>query len=241
MAVSGTKPKPNLTEAESSAWVRDMFGRVAPRYDLLNRILSMQIDRLWRWRTARILKPWLEPQARVLDLCCGTGDLLVALETVAPARYIGADFCFPMLVRTNEKSKAPLLEADGLHLPLQSNTLDLITIGFGFRNFVNYRGGLDELLRVLKPGGHLAILEFTQPPSGLVRGFMGFWNRYVMDPIGRLVSGQGDAYQYLPESVSRFPDAPLLAGMMGERGFIEVSYRYFDAGIVALHLGQKPR
>jgi demethylmenaquinone methyltransferase/2-methoxy-6-polyprenyl-1,4-benzoquinol methylase len=146
-----------------------------------------------------------------------------------------------MLVRTNEKSKAPLMEADGLHLPLQSSSLDLITIGFGFRNFVNYRGGLDELLRVLKPGGHLAILEFTQPPSGLVRGFMGFWNRYVMDPIGRLVSGQGDAYQYLPESVSRFPDAPLLARMMGEQGFTTVSYRYFDAGIVALHLGQKPR
>lgn len=241
MAVSGTKPKPNLTEAESSAWVRDMFGRVAPRYDLLNRILSMQIDRVWRWRTARILKPWLRPEARVLDLCCGTGDLLVALEAVAPARYIGADFCFPMLVRTHEKSRAPLMEADGLHLPLQSKSLDLITIGFGFRNFVNYRGGLDELLRVLKPGGHLAILEFTQPPSGLVRGFMGFWNRYVMDPIGRMVSGQGDAYQYLPESVSRFPDAPTLAQMMREQGFNEVSYRYFDAGIVALHLAQKPR
>lgn len=239
MAGSGTKPKPDFTEAESSAWVRDMFGRVAPRYDLLNRILSFQVDRLWRWRTARILKPWIQPESRVLDLCCGTGDLLAALESAIPARYLGADFCFPMLLLTHQKSKAPLVEADGLHLPLRDNCLDLITIGFGFRNFVNYRSGLDELLRVLKPGGRLAILEFTQPPNILVKGFMNAWNRWVMNPVGRLVSGQGDAYQYLPESVSRFPDALLLTQMMREQGFGEVSFRYFDAGIVALHLAQK--
>ena len=239
MAVSGTKPKPGLTEAESSAWVREMFGRVAPRYDLLNRLLSLQIDRLWRWRTARILRPGIQPESRVLDLCCGTGDLLAALEAIAPARYIGADFCFPMLVRTRGKSTAALVEADGLRLPLGDQSLDLITIGFGFRNFVNYRQGLRELLRVLRPGGRLAVLEFTQPPSALVRGFMAFWNRYVMDPIGRMVSGQGDAYQYLPESVSRFPDAPLLAVMMREEGYSEVEFRYFDLGIVALHIARK--
>jgi len=239
MAAGGTKPRPELTEAEASVWVRDMFGRVAPRYDLLNRVLSMQIDRVWRWRTARLLRPYLQPESVVLDLCCGTGDLLVALEAVGKAKYIGADFCFPMLVRTREKSVAPLVEADGLKLPLRSGSVDVITIAFGFRNFVNYRGGLEELLRVLKPGGRLAILEFTQPPNGLVRGFMGLWNRWVMDPIGRMVSGQGDAYQYLPESVARFPDAPLLAKMMREQGFLEVTHRYFDAGIVALHLGMK--
>ena len=239
MAVGGTKPKPDFTEAESSAWVRDMFGRVAPRYDRLNRILSFQMDRLWRWRTARILKTSLHPDSLVLDLCCGTGDLLAALESSAPARYFGADFCFPMLVLTQAKSKAPLVEADGLRLPLKDNSLDLITIGFGFRNFVNYRNGLDELLRVLKPGGRLAILEFTQPPYAGVRSFMKAWNRWVMDPIGRLVSGQGDAYRYLPESISRFPAAPLLAQMMREQGFGEVSFRYFDVGIVALHLARK--
>lgn len=239
MEGSGTQPKPDFTEAESSAWVRDMFGRVAPRYDLLNRMLSFQMDRVWRWRTAMILKPSIHPKSLVLDLCCGTGDLLAALEAAAPARYFGADFCFPMLVLTQAKSKAPLIEADGLRLPLKDNSLDLITIGFGFRNFVNYRNGLDELLRVLKPGGRLAILEFTQPPNGLVRGFMKAWNRWVMDPLGRLVSGQGDAYRYLPESISRFPAAPLLAQMMREQGFGEVSFRYFDAGIVALHLARK--
>lgn len=216
-----------------------MFGRVAPRYDLLNHLLSMQIDRLWRWRTARILKPYLRPDSVVLDLACGTGDLICALEKAAPARYIGADFCFPMLVRTREKSAVPLVEADGLHLPLRDQTLDLITIGFGFRNFVYYRAGLDELLRVLKPGGRLAILEFTQPPTALVRGFMAVWNKYILDPLGRLVSGQSDAYQYLPDSVARFPDAKTLAGMMRDQGFADVHYRYFDLGIVALHIGRK--
>lgn len=240
MSASGTTPKPGLSEAQASAWVRDMFARVAPRYDLLNRLLSLQIDRLWRWRTARLLKPYLTPQARVLDLCCGTGDLLAALERTAPARYLAADFCFPMLVRTREKSPAPLLEADGLRLPFPPNKLDLITIGFGFRNFVNYRAGLMELHRVLAPGGRLAILEFTRPPSALVRGWMSFWNRFIMDPLGRLISGQGDAYKYLPESVARFPDGPTLASLMTETGFTEVTYRYFDLGIVALHLARKP-
>ena len=224
----------------TAAQIRDMFGRVAPRYDQLNHLLSFQLDRIWRWRTARILKPVIKPDSLVLDLACGTGDLIAALESAAPARYLAADFCFPMLIRTRQKSSAPLIEADGLGLPLRDNSLDIVTIGFGFRNFVNYPVALTELLRVLKPGGTLAVLEFTQPPAALVRGFMALWNRYVLDPLGRLVSGQGDAYQYLPESVSRFPDAPLLARMMGERGFAEVSFRYFDAGIVALHLAKKP-
>jgi demethylmenaquinone methyltransferase/2-methoxy-6-polyprenyl-1,4-benzoquinol methylase len=241
MPADGTRPQPGLSEAQSSAWVRDMFGRVAPRYDLLNRILSLQIDRLWRWRTARRLAPGLSPQSRVLDLCCGTGDLLAALERAAPARYLGVDFCLPMLVRTRAKSPAPLIEADGLRLPLRDASLDLITIAFGFRNFVNYRAALSELLRVLAPGGRLAILEFTRPPYAPVRAWMSFWNRYVMDPLGRLLSGQRDAYQYLPESVSRFPDAPTLALWIRQAGFSQVRYSYFDLGIVALHIATKAR
>ena len=227
------------TEEESSAWIRGMFGRVAPRYDLLNRVLSLQIDRLWRWRTARILAPTIRPDSIVLDLACGTGDLLQALENAAPARYIGADFCHPMLIRTRSKSKAPLVEADGLRLPVADSSIDLITIAFGFRNFVNYPKGLVEVLRVLKPGGQLAILEFTQPPSIFVRGFMRVWNGWVIHPIGRWLSGQGDAYEYLPESVQRFPDGPKLAAMMTTAGFSQVTYRYFDLGIAALHLGRK--
>jgi len=141
--------------------------------------------------------------------------------------------------RTRSKSKAPLVEADGLRLPASDDSLDLITIAFGFRNFVNYPKGLIEMLRVLKPGGQLAILEFTRPPSGLVRGFMHVWNGWVINPIGRLLSGQGDAYEYLPESVQRFPEGPKLAAMMTAAGFTQVHYRYFDLGIVALHLGRK--
>jgi demethylmenaquinone methyltransferase / 2-methoxy-6-polyprenyl-1,4-benzoquinol methylase len=239
MAAPGTKPRPDLSEEEASRWVRGMFSRVAPRYDLLNRLLSFQMDRIWRWRTARRLRPYLRPDALVLDLACGTGDLLAALESTAPARYLAADFCFPMLVRTREKSLAPLLEADGLRLPFATATLDLITIGFGFRNFANYRSGLTEMLRVLKPGGHLAILEFTTPPTLAVRLFMDLFNRWVMGPAGRLLSGQGDAYEYLPESVKRFPAAPDLASLMRDSGLSEVSYRYFDLGIVALHVGTK--
>lgn len=234
---TGTKPRPELSEEEASRWVRGMFSRVAPRYDLLNRLLSFQLDRVWRWRTARILRPYLSPQARVLDLACGTGDLLAALEAVAPAQYLAADFCLPMLVRTREKSSAPLLEADGLRLPFADATLDLITIGFGFRNFANYRAGLLEMQRVLRPGGRVAILEFTTPPTLAVRGFMNLFNRYVMGPAGRWLSGQGDAYEYLPDSVKRFPAAAELASLMRDSGLEAVTYRYFDLGIVALHMG----
>ncbi|MFN7543311.1 MAG: ubiquinone/menaquinone biosynthesis methyltransferase, partial [Acidobacteriota bacterium] len=240
LPADGTRPQPGLTEAQSSAWVRDMFARVAPRYDLLNRLLTLQIDRLWRWRTARRLAPGLSPQSRVLDLCCGTGDLLAALEHATPARYLGADFCLPMLVRTRAKSPAPLIEADGLKLPLRDASLHLITIGFGFRNFVNYRAALTELFRVLAPGGRLAILEFTRPPYALVRAWMAFWNRFVLHPLGHLLSGQQDAYQYLPDSVARFPDAPSLAQLMRDSGFPHVEFSYFDLGIVALHIATKP-
>jgi demethylmenaquinone methyltransferase/2-methoxy-6-polyprenyl-1,4-benzoquinol methylase len=197
----------------------------------------MQVDRIWRWRTARRLRPLLGEGALVLDLACGTGDLLTALEGAGKARVVGADFCHPMLVRTASKSRAPLVEADGLRLPVADGTFDVVTIGFGFRNFANYEEGLRELRRVLKPGGTLAILEFTQPPSALVRGFMGVWCKFVMDPLGRWISGQGDAYEYLPASVARFPNAEKLAGMMRSAGFVDVRFERFDAGIVALHLG----
>lgn len=239
MAVSGTKPQPGLGEQEASRWVREMFGRVAPRYDLLNRVLSFQIDRIWRWRTARMLRSDLRRGAKVLDLCCGTGDLLRALERAGEATLVGADFCHPMLVRTGLKSRAPLLEADGLCLPVGDNSFDLVTVGFGFRNFANYRKGLEEMLRVLKPGGRVAILEFTPPPYWLTRVWMELWCRWVMGPLGRWISGQGDAYEYLPNSVKRFPEAPALEAEMKDVGFVETSYRYFDIGIVALHLGRK--
>jgi demethylmenaquinone methyltransferase/2-methoxy-6-polyprenyl-1,4-benzoquinol methylase len=216
-----------------------MFTRVAPRYDLLNRVLSLQTDRVWRWRVARMLQGELRSGALVLDLCCGTGDLLRALERAGEARVVGADFCHPMLVRTGEKSQAPLVEADGLRLPVGDGTFNLVTVAFGFRNFANYRKGLEEMLRVLKPGGRAVILEFTTPPFAVTRWLLSQWNRWVMGPVGKWISGQGDAYSYLPESVARFPGAKELEGMMREAGFVETGFRYLDVGIVAVHWGRR--
>src|SRR5260370_35705624 len=171
MSVAGTTPEGARSEQEASRWVRSMFGRVAPRYDLANHLLSANVDRYWRSHTVARLRDILHrPDSRVIDLACGTGDLLVALEREAGRGLYGSDFCHPMLQGASDKLRrsslrSGLLEADALALPLPDATLDLITIAFGFRNFANYRAGLMELRRVLRPGGTLAILEFTQPPN----------------------------------------------------------------------------
>src|ERR1700676_386409 len=161
--MTGTTPPGVQGERETSRWVRDMFGRVAPRYDLLNHLLSFNLDKRWRTRTVNRVESQLKrPDARVLDLCCGTGDVLLAMEQRRGSHVLGSDFCHPMLVEARHKIEArhfrsPLFEADALALPLLANSLDLITIAFGFRNLANYEAGLHELLRVLKPGGLLAI------------------------------------------------------------------------------------
>src|SRR5215475_10005850 len=170
--VKGTRPEGAATEADASRKVREMFTEIAPRYDLLNHLLSLQLDRVWRARTARKLKPILSrPDAVVLDLCCGTGDLAFAMKKKGKARIIGADFAHTMLVRANQKSAAdpasaiPFLEADGLKLPFTDGSFDLVTAAFGFRNFANYEAGLREMQRVLNPGGTIGILEFNEPPA----------------------------------------------------------------------------
>ncbi|MBS1866541.1 MAG: ubiquinone/menaquinone biosynthesis methyltransferase, partial [Acidobacteria bacterium] len=170
----GTRPDGAISEADASRKVREMFTQIAPRYDLLNHLLSLQLDRVWRARTARKLRAILQrPDAVVLDLCCGTGDLAFALKKKGKARVIGADFAHPMLVRANEKSAAnfggavPFLESDALQLPFADASFDLVTAAFGFRNLANYEAGLREMQRVLKPGGTIGILEFTEPPAGI--------------------------------------------------------------------------
>lgn len=170
----GTTPAGAQTEEQAAAWVRGMFGRIAPRYDLLNHLLSFNIDRYWRARTVQRVETVLRrPNAKVLDLACGTGDLMLALERRRGAPVLGSDFCHPMLVEAGRKAgrrsaACPLFEADALTLPLAGGSLDLITCAFGFRNFANYRGGLRELRRVLRPDGMLAILEFSAPPNPLM-------------------------------------------------------------------------
>jgi demethylmenaquinone methyltransferase/2-methoxy-6-polyprenyl-1,4-benzoquinol methylase len=243
--MTGTTPQGVQDEREASRWVREMFGRVAPRYDLLNHLLSFNLDKRWRTRTVNRIEPQLKlPHARVLDLCCGTGDVLLEMEQRRGAHVLGSDFCHPMLVEAGRKINArrfhsPLFEADALALPLASNSLDVITIAFGFRNLANYESGLRELLRVLKPGGVLAILEFSQPSNRFFGALYSFFSTRVLPKVGGMVSGSPDAYSYLPESIRKFPGAEVLAQTMRSTGFSKVEFERMTGGAVALHLGWK--
>jgi demethylmenaquinone methyltransferase/2-methoxy-6-polyprenyl-1,4-benzoquinol methylase len=239
----GTKPPGVSDEQEAAHWVRSMFSRVVGRYDLLNHLLSFNLDRYWRRRTVRRVRPALSrPGARVMDLCCGTGDLLLALEAERGDGIWGSDFCHPMLVAARRKIekrhfRSNLFEADALCLPLPDHSLDLITVAFGFRNLVNYRAGLAEMLRVLQPAGMAAILEFSQPPNPLFSRIYDFYSRCILPVVGGLISGSKEAYQYLPESVRSFPRAEGLAEEMRRVGFREVEFERMTGGIVALHVG----
>jgi demethylmenaquinone methyltransferase/2-methoxy-6-polyprenyl-1,4-benzoquinol methylase len=241
--IQGTTPSGAQTEEQAASWVRGMFGRIAPRYDLLNHLLSFNIDRYWRRRTVRSVEEVLRrPGARVLDLCCGTGDLMLALAERRGGEVLGSDFCHPMLVEANRKSDARrltarLFEADGLCLPVRDRSLDLVTIAFGFRNFVNYRRGLEEMHRVLRKDGMLAILEFSQPPNALLAAGYNFYSKKILPKLGGLISGSSDAYTYLPESVRKFPGAEELAEEMRDVGFARVRFERLTGGIVALHVG----
>src|SRR5689334_20576038 len=170
--MSGTTPEGARNEQEAARWVREMFGRIAPRYDLANHLLSYNLDRLWRRHTARRVRHILaRPGARILDICCGTGDLALRLQKDTASRVLGSDFCHPMLVGAQRKLPGGVLvEADALRLPVRDGSLDLITVGFGFRNLVDYGAGLREMRRVLRPGGMAAILEFSQPQNSFFAG-----------------------------------------------------------------------
>jgi demethylmenaquinone methyltransferase/2-methoxy-6-polyprenyl-1,4-benzoquinol methylase len=241
--MKGTTPAGAVTEREAAEWVRGMFGRVARRYDLANHLLSFNLDRYWRARTVACVRRVLRaPGSRTLDLCCGTGDLLLALEADRGGAVWGSDFCHPMLTSAAEKVsrrgfRSRLFEADALGIPARDGSFDLVTVAFGFRNLANYRKGLEEIRRVLRPEGMVAILEFSQPPNPLVAGLYNWYSRYVLPAVGGALSGSKDAYTYLPESVRRFPSAEELAGQMREAGFRSVTFERITGGIVCLHLG----
>ncbi len=243
--MKGTTPEGARSEQEAAAWVRAMFGRVAHRYDLANHLLSFNIDRYWRSHTvARVGEVLARPGARVLDICCGTGDLVRAMQRgrsngAAGTTVMGSDFCHPMLVAAQPKLGGnPLFEADALNLPLLDTSLDLITVAFGFRNLANYDAGLREMRRVLRPGGMAAILEFSQPPNRLFGALYTFYSRRILPVIGGALSGSRDAYTYLPESVRKFPAPDELAQMMRAAGFAAVEFERLTGGIVALHIGR---
>lgn len=242
---AGTTPPGTSGEQQAARWVRQMFSGIAPKYDLINHVLSFNIDRRWRKALTQCLAPVLTtPGARVLDLCCGTGDVLLDFASVANAKVMGADFSHPMLISAQKKAsrrgfRTPLLEADALELPLASESLDAISIAFGFRNLANYQQGLLELHRVLRPGARLAILEFSHPRGIAMKAAYGLYSRVLLPLIGTVISGSSEAYSYLPDSIRKFPGAHELAAMMAQAGFVDNTFQLLTGGIAALHIGIK--
>ena len=256
MTTTGAKPHGATDEASAAIAVREMFDAIAPRYDLLNHVLSMNVDRLWWRRAARRFKEVLaDPDAAVLDICCGTGDMTMALLKRRPrgARpTLAADFSRAMLSRGAKKFGGPgvgarrvgepyaiPLEADALHLPIQSASLDLIVSAFGFRNLANYEAGLREFHRVLKPGGQLGILEFSEPGGLLGKAYAVYFRR-VLPAIGRMVCGKAGAYSYLPISVGSFPPPAKMLELMRGAGYEDCAWQPYTFGIAGLYTGARP-
>jgi demethylmenaquinone methyltransferase/2-methoxy-6-polyprenyl-1,4-benzoquinol methylase len=237
-------PNPNLNAAGKGSEVRAMFAEIAPTYDRVNQVISANIDTRWRRFTVDQLKDVLSrPDALALDLCCGTADLTLELES--HARVIGCDFCHPMLVIGNEKiqanhaSKASLAEGDALRLPFSDQSFDAVTIAFGLRNLENVEGGLAEIFRVLKPGGRAGILEFARPVLPIFRQAFEFYFHNILPHIGGLISGSRNAYTYLPKSVSNFPDQTKLTEMMRTIGYVNLRYHNLLGGVSAVYLGER--
>jgi demethylmenaquinone methyltransferase/2-methoxy-6-polyprenyl-1,4-benzoquinol methylase len=243
-AVIGAAPD-GARDAESAARaVRDMFTAIAPRYDLLNHLLSCNVDRLWWRKTARSFSHILaSSDARVLDLCCGTGDMTFALRREAgkAPRILGTDFSYAMLQRASAKSAGTSLrwvEADALRLPFPDAHFELVTSAFGFRNLADYDAGLREIFRVLRPEGECGILDFGEP-GGVVGKLYRIYFRHVLPKVGTLISGVKGPYAYLPASVERFPDQSEMLRRMHRTGFREVSWTPYTFGIAGLYRGKK--
>ena len=242
---SHPSPGPAQGPPLSAARIREMFSEIAPRYDFGNHMLSLHVDSLWRRRAARLLAP--APGERVLDLCCGTGDLALACarEGKDQTSVIGCDFARPMLTLAREKTRRAGLErvdyatADGLRLPFDDGTFDAVTIAFGLRNLVDWSGGLREMARVVRPGGRILILEFTIPPNRAFRALFFFYFRRLLPWLARMGTGSPD-YGYLPASVTAFPTVEPLGKMMEAAGWTQVRWELPTFGIVAIHQGVKP-
>ena len=229
---------------EKRAYVRAMFSSIAPRYDLLNHVLSFNIDKRWRRAAIRALEWGRAPSGVYLDLCAGT--LVVAVELAAQrgfaGRIVGADFAEPMLRAGLSKAAAKpvhAVAADAVALPLADASCAAAIVAFGVRNLADLDAGLREVARVLAPGGRFVVLEFSTPPSAVIRALYGFYSNRILPRIGGWISGNRGAYRYLPESVSRFPAAPALADRMRAAGFASVSWRLLTFGVAAIHVGTR--
>jgi demethylmenaquinone methyltransferase/2-methoxy-6-polyprenyl-1,4-benzoquinol methylase len=242
---SGARPANEASETAAAEHVREIFNSIAPSYDLLNHLLSMGLDRRWWSRAARSFRDVLQrPEARVLDLCCGTGDMTAALLAQRPANaepVTGLDFSAQMLARARVKystANALWVEGDAMHLPYADGSCDLVTAAFGFRNLTNYAEGLAEIYRVLKPGGRIGILECNQP-DGLSGFGYSIYFRHVLPLLGGWISGDRAAYRYLPASVARFPRPPQMLQMMAEAGFTNSAWDGYLLRAAGLYRGVK--
>jgi demethylmenaquinone methyltransferase / 2-methoxy-6-polyprenyl-1,4-benzoquinol methylase len=230
--------------------IRRMFGEIAPWYDFLNHLLSLNIDKRWRTKTAKLVPPGPAASGPILDLCTGTGDLALTYDRACNGTIplIGADFCHEMLVRASQKTRAAgaserirFVEADAQALPFPADTFQLVTIAFGLRNITDPDAGLKEMVRVTRPGGRVAILEFSKPRHWLFGRLYRWYFRYLLPLIGQILCrNRESAYRYLPESVLKFPDYEELAAKLESHGLTDVKYEPLTFGIATLYVGVKP-
>ena len=236
------------TVDKSGPRVRQMFGEIASRYDLLNHLLSLNIDRYWRWRTVRCVPP--KQGGSVLDLCTGTGDLALAYHKAAngEASIVGADFCHEMLAIGRQKGRkltgddrVAFVEADAQALPFESDRFDVVSVAFGLRNVADTDTGLREMARVCNAGGKVAVLEFSNPTWQPFKAIYSWYFRHVLPRIGQMLArNQQSAYNYLPQSVGEFPQGAALAARMEAAGLEQVWFRTLTLGVATLYVGTKP-
>ena len=245
---TGARPTGATDEHSAAENVRKMFDAIAPTYDRANHIISAGIDRRWWNRTARAFRDVLaRPEAVALDLCCGTGDMTLALYKYRPtapeaAAVLAVDFSQQMLALSRKKFGARnivLIEADALHLPIADNSIDLITCAYGFRNLANYEEGLAELRRVLRPGGQIGILECNQP-EGLTGSLYNLYFKFILPHLGGLITGNAPAYSYLNASVARFPRPPRMLQLIESAGFTQAAWTRYTLGAIGLYRATKP-
>jgi len=245
---TGARPAGVTSEEAAAANVQQMFDTIAPTYDRANHLLSAGIDRSWWSRTARLFRPILEhPETVTLDLCCGTGDMTMALLKYRPstpeaAPILAVDFSHQMLslgMRKFASHNVVAIEADALHLPLANASVDLVTSAFGFRNLANYQEGLAEIFRVLRPGGQLGILECNRP-EGVTGALYNVYFKSILPRLGGLITGNTRAYSYLNSSVERFPRPPRMLDLLKGTGFTQPTWTSYTFGVVGLYHATKP-